>query len=206
MKRHVLAGWLVITCLMYNCRTKTTDCEEDEFLVFTDRYEIRARFDLCDPSYKHALVIANSEGKVIYEADSLLEFEFKETRWPTFLSPDSSVVQFLLYVNDRPSKDWILGVAFRGDSLLGTQRLPYFDIGPFDYDNDGKMEWGGRPNFVEPYSEDSTYYDPIYFVEETPEGIRIDSTLTKAVNTKLFGGFWKSHTGVFKKIQLDFAM
>ncbi len=180
------------------------NCPTHEFSKTVDKYEIKARYADCESDYKSRLTL-NTDGKNIYTADTLMEFEFKEHSWPDYLNITDSKDQILLEVNDRPYSNYILCLTIDNNNISKVDKFPLFLYEPKDFDNDGLLEYAGFPLTIEGYTNDSTYYNPIYLIEKGPNGFLIDTTLTKLINVKLYGEFagLDSSDKVYKKAPAD---
>jgi hypothetical protein len=182
----------------------TEDCSTYNFVRRIDKYDITAQYVACEPNWKTRLAILNGQ-KVVYRADSLTDFEFKEHSWPDYLKISENKDQLLLEVNDRPYSNYILCLTIVDDVLVSSDTFHLFQHDPKDFDGDGLLEYAGFPLTVEGYTKDSTYYNPICYIEKGPNGFQLDTVLAKAVNIKLYGEFLGLHSGdkIYKKVPID---
>lgn len=195
----------LLSCTGQTNNNDTVDkCPTHKFLKTVDKYEIKARYTDCDSEYKSRLTV-NKNDKTIFTADTLMEFEFNEHLWPDYLKITDSKDQILLEVNDRPFSNYILCLTIDNNGVTKTDKFPLFEHGPMDFDSDGLIEFAGFPLTIEGYTNDSTYYNPIYYIEKGPNGFVIDTTLTRLVNIKLYGEFsgLDSSDKVYKKAPAD---
>jgi len=195
----------LLSCTGQTNNNDTVDkCPTHEFLKTVDKYEIKARYTDCDSEYKSRLTV-NKNGKTIFTADTLMEFEFNEHLWPDYLKITDSKDQILLEVNDRPFSNYILCLTIDNNGVTKTDKFPLFEHEPMDFDSDGLIEYAGFPLTIEGYTNDSTYYNPIYYIEKGPNGFLIDTTLTRQVNIKLYGEFsgLDSSDKVYKRSPAD---
>jgi len=195
----------LLSCTGQTSNKDTIDnCPEREILKFAGKYEIKARYADCEPDWKSRLTVNNGD-KIIYAADTLMEFEFNEHSWPYYLSISDSKDQLLLEVNDRPYSNYILCLTIDNNTVTSTARFPLLENEPKDFDNDGLIEYAGFPMTIEGYTNDSTYYNPIYYIEKGPNGFLLDTTLTRLVNIKLYGEFsgLDSSDKIYRKVHAD---
>jgi hypothetical protein len=187
-----------------NTKDSFDNCPTHEFIKTVDKYEIKARYADCESDWKSRLTLKNGDA-IIYAVDSLMEFEFKEHTWPDFLNITDTKDQILLEVNDRPYSNYILCLTIDNNSVIKVDKFPLFEDEPMDFDNDGLLEYAGFPLTIEGYTNDSTYYNPIYYIEKGPNGFLIDTTLTRKVNIKLYGEFsgLDASDKVYKKSPAD---
>lgn len=166
----------------------TNDCPLKEYIKKSDDFLIKSVFASCESDWKYKLQIFKNN-KVVYQADSLMEFEFNDSYWSDYLKISNDTAQILLEVNDRPFKNYILCLTFVKDKLISSNRFPLFESKPLDFDNDGMLEYAGYSYTSEGYTKDSCYYNPIIFIEKSNSGLYLDFKLTKRVNSLLFGEF-----------------
>jgi hypothetical protein len=178
------------------------NCPTYDFSKKVDKFDIKATYDDCEPDWKSHLTILDID-KVVYTADSLMEFEFKDHLWPDFLKVSDTRDQILLEVNDRPNSNYILCLTVDNDIVVSSDKFHSFDYEPRDFDDDGLLEYAGYPYTVEGYTNDSTYYNPIQYVEKGPSGFRIDTALTRIVNIKFYGEFPGLDSKIYRKIPAD---
>jgi hypothetical protein len=202
--RLVLIIFLGLLSCTGQTNNSTDNCATKEFSKIIDNYEIKARYADCEPNWKSRLAIV-TDNKVIYQADSLMEFEFKEHSWPDYFKISDNKDQLLLEVNDRPNSSYILCLTILDNKIVRTEKFHMFEYDPKDFDNDGLLEYAGFPLTIEGYTNDSTYYNPIYYIERGPTGFSIDTTLTEFMNIKLYGEFLglDSSDKIFKKAPAD---
>jgi len=201
---------LIIFLGLFSCTRQTGDkdladnCPTHEFLKAVDKYEIKAKYADCEPDWKSRLTIATGD-KVVYTADSLLEFEFKEHLWPDNVKISDIKDQILLEVNDRPYSNYILCLTIENNAVISSDKFHLFEYEPKDFDNDGLLEYAGFPWTIEGYTNDSTYYNPIYYIEKGPNGFSLDTALTRSMNIKLYGEFLglDSSDKIYKKVPTD---
>jgi hypothetical protein len=89
------------------------------------------------------------------------------------------------------------------DIVVNTDKFHLFDYEPKDFDNDGLLEYAGFPYTVEGYTNDSTYYNPIQYVEKGPGGFRVDTTLIRLVNIKFYGEFPGLDSKIYRMVPAD---
>lgn len=178
------------------------NCPTYDFSKKVGKFDINATYADCEPDWKSHLMILSGD-KVVYTADSLMEFKFKDHSWPDFLKVSDTNYQILLEVDDRPYSNYILCITVANDSVVSLDKFHSFDYEPKDFDNDGLLEYAGYPYTVDGYTNDSTYYNPIQYVEKGPSGFRIDTTLTRVVNIKFYGEFPGLDSKIYKKMPAD---
>ena len=155
--------------------------------VLSPDFEIKATYDEGSPAWLYKLQIF-SKGELVYSADSTKEFEFNDSKlWPAIIPLDSGKTQVLLEVNDRPFANYILSLWFKEGKLIKEEQFPLFKYAPRDFDDDGILEYAGFLYTVEGYTNDSSYYNPIFYCEYSRVGICLDTTLMNKVNRNLFG-------------------
>lgn len=195
----------LLSCTGQTRKDDTADkCPTKEFTKTVGKYEIKAQYAECESDWKSRLTIV-AENKIIYKADSLMEFEFKEHSWPDYYKISDNKNQIFLEVNDRPYSNYIVCLTIVDYKVTTIDKFHLFEYDPRDFDNDGLLEYAGFPLTIEGYTNDSTYYNPIYYVEKGPNGFSIDTVLTKLVNTRLYGEFLglDSSDKIYKKAPSD---
>ena len=199
----ILLGLLSCTGQINN-KDSVDNCPTREFLKTVDKYQIKARYADCESDWKSRLTITRGD-KIIYAADTLIDFEFKEHTWPDYFKISDNKDQLLFEVNDRPYSSYILCLTVVNDIIVSSDKFHTFEYDPKDFDNDGLLEYAGFPLTIEGYTNDSTYYNPIYYIEKGSNGFSLDTTLTKLTNIKLYGEFLglDSSDKIYKKAPAD---
>jgi hypothetical protein len=192
----------LISCSSKNGADSVESCPTFDFSKKVDKYDVRASYADCEPDWKLHLKILNGD-KVVFKADSLMEFEFNDRSWPDFLKISDTKDQILLEVNDRPNSNYILCITLDNNTVVSASKFHSFDYEPKDFDNDGQLEYAGYPYTVEGYTNDSTYYNPIQYVEKGLGGFRVDTTLTRQVNLKFYGEFPGHDSKIYRKVPVD---
>lgn len=167
----------------------STDCPTKQFLKQAGEFRIQAIYADCESDWKYGLTVYKNN-KLIYAADSLMEFEFKNSKFPDYIGVSKDTSQILLEVNDRPLTNYILCLTIAKDNVISKVRMPLFENDPKDYDHDGLLEYSGYSYTTEGYTNDSCYYNPIIFVEKGHNGFHLDNDLIKSVNSNLYGNYY----------------
>ncbi|MCB0397560.1 MAG: hypothetical protein KDD36_12970 [Flavobacteriales bacterium] len=97
-------------------------------LAFTETFEdsivIAATYMDCEPLWKYKLTVRIGQS-IIYQPDSLLEFEFNKRIWPVFQRINDSTFQLQLEHNDRPNKTNYILLTVRDGKLIDERTLPH---------------------------------------------------------------------------------
>lgn len=166
------------------------DCSLNKFnKLIEDSIAIDAEYYQCEPDWKINLKIKIGN-YIVFNADSLNEYEFKESYWPTFIRIDKNTFQVLLEVNDRPAKNKIQLLEFEGLNLTQNQVIPHFQHEGSDIDHDGILEFTSYLDYLEPCHTDSSYYIPLICYENTNKRFKLDTIATKDLNTQIWGDFF----------------
>lgn len=144
-------------------------------------------YDADEPEWVFNLA-CKYDKEIIFKADSLNEFEFKE--WTKVKEIDNQKCQIFIEQNDRPLLNKIILLDVFKGKLLRQQVIPRFEKPPHDFDNDGLKEYAGIIDAPEPIRENYISYTPILFYEDKLNGFTLDSTATKLINTRLWGKFY----------------
>ena len=139
----------------------------------------------------YTLVVVSRDGKEVFKDSSLTEYAFSHKSYPKVMPAGPGAFELLLQVNDRPNLDYLRRLRIERNALTKTDSLPIFIGGPADLDGDEALEragyWGGGEVWGE--NDSLTAYNPILYYEESPGGLRLDSTLTREKNGAIYGEF-----------------
>lgn len=140
-------------------------------------------------TYTHIEIWMNS--KLVFKDTTLTEYLFGDTQWPQARKLKTGEYEVLIPVFDAPDFNKLKAYYIRNDSMMRSTILPYFDVFPKDYNNDGRKEYVGIMNITEAYANnDSCYYNPALYYEVSDWGIKLDSNLTIEMNKKSWGDFF----------------
>ena len=116
------------------------------------------------------------------------EYEFNEKPYPIFNKLNYNQFELLVEYNNRPSKDQVILFRIKDDKVIKTDTLPTFDGEPKMINgflvNSGS--WGNS----EEWDENGIRYisfDPEIYYKFTPDGIKLDSTITRLENKDTYG-------------------
>lgn len=164
------------------------DCPKRSFnQALPNQFSIETIYYQCEPDWKVNLQILK-ESKVIFKADTLLEYEFIEHDYPTYII-DGSLTYILILRNDRPLKNVIDVFQIRDDHVDSVFTIPHLDNSS-DYDNDGIIEFWSTKNHIELNANGKMTYQPLIAYEITESSIRLDSVCTSSLNENAYGSYY----------------
>ena len=127
-------------------------------------------------------------GKIIYKADSLTEFEFDKKTYPVVSQIGPNKFQLLLEQNERPNKNLILDLIIENSKVVSKMIIPSFDSS-FINSNNQKIYCG-----IYDYNQEDEHkrvsYMPTLFFIDSKNGISLDSNRTISYNKKVWGKFY----------------
>ncbi|NNV58032.1 hypothetical protein [Limnovirga soli] len=127
-------------------------------------------------------------GKVIYKADSLTEFEFVQKNYPIVSQIGPNKFQLLLEQNERPNKNLILDLVIENSKIVSKTVIPSFDS-TFINSNNQRVYCG-----VYDYNQEDEHkrfsYIPTLFFINSKNGLSLDSNTTISYNKKVWGKFY----------------
>lgn len=189
--------WLFFILLLFGCQRRSDINSYGKGLpcytlpatsycgVFTITYSANSCDGESYPWRDHVKIYVKDT--VVYQPSEKLEIAIptKEQCY-TF---EQGITQLLLHVSNRPGIDYQLCVTVAQDKVFSVMKMPCFNYPAMDFDGDGLPEYAGQMYSPDSDTEDSVWYNPVYYVEQSPTGFRVDSALIEAANAKLFGIF-----------------
>jgi len=129
---------------------------------------------------------------VIFEDNSLTEYEFGDKRYPIVLQTGNNSFEALFEVNSRPGKNYLKRLFVNNDKLVEQDELPVFEAEATDINNDGIKEYAGQRYYSEAWSGENDMlvsYNPFLYYSVMQTGLKLDSLLTKQRNEMIYGTF-----------------
>lgn len=128
----------------------------------------------------------------IYIDSLLTDYEFGNKLFPKIFKTGNNSFEVLIEVNNRPNKNYLKRLYIKDNKLLKQDVIPTFESNPIDINNDGIKEYAGYWDYsqVWGYNNNITAYNPILYYSITPNGLLLDSLLTKQRNEMIYGGFY----------------
>lgn len=132
-----------------------------------------------------------NDSQQVYVDSSMSEYLFDKKHNPLVFELKNGNHEVLLQKFDAPDFNKTMVFSIKDGKVFNIQELAGFENEPMDFDNDGKIEYCGILNVSDTYiNTDSCFYNPTLYYELTENGIKIDSSLTKFLNEKTWGGFY----------------
>jgi hypothetical protein len=139
--------------------------------------------------YKYMRLSRNT-GMVM--VDSVHNYVIEEKMYPMVIPKKEDRFEILMEIKNDPEQNHLQWIFVDGDQLMNTGILPLFISGKFDINRDGRSELAGFTHFTETLTRDGTQftvYNPLLFYGITDNGLKLDSGLTREVNTRIYGEF-----------------
>jgi hypothetical protein len=177
------------------CLKKKTAGREPQFqkrIQLEHGFEIKAGgYEQLGPLETYTLLVVTRSGKEVFKDSSLTEYTFGNTHYPEVTRIGQETFELLLQVNDRPNRDYLRWVKVQRNQLVKSDSLPLFIAEAANLDEDKAPERAGYWGGGEVWGENNalTAYNPILYYEQSPEGLRLDSTLTRTRNQLIYGNF-----------------
>jgi hypothetical protein len=155
-------------------------------------FEIKAGgYEKLGPLETYTLLVVTRSGKQVFKDSSLTEYAFSNKGYPKVMRIGQEAFELLLEVNDRPNSDYLRWVKVQRNQLVKSDSLPLFIAEAANLDEDEAPERAGYWGSGEVWGENNTLtaYNPILYYEQSPQGLRLDSTLTKTKNKSIYGNF-----------------
>lgn len=120
--------------------------------------------------------------------DTSREYEFNEKQYPIVNRLSNKVFELLIEYNNRPNKDLLILFRIKNEKIIKTDTLPTFDGKP-EVVNGFFVNSGSWGNSEEWDENDIRYtsFDPEIYYKFTPNGIKLDSALTRSENKETYG-------------------
>ena len=155
-------------------------------------FEIKAGgYEQLGPLETYTLLVVSRNGQEVFKDSSLTEYTFGDTRYPKVRRIGQAAFELLLQVNDRPNRDYLRWLKVQPNQPVQSDRLPLFIAEAANLDQDNVLEQAGHWDGGQVWGEHNalTAYNPILYYEQSPEGLRLDSTLTRTRNKAIYGNF-----------------
>ncbi|PJJ60447.1 hypothetical protein [Hymenobacter chitinivorans] len=133
------------------------------------------------------------DGQVVLR-DTKTSYELNEPLYPLLLRNPAGGHDLVLEVTGRPGMNHGRVFRIRQGRVAGRENVPVFVAPAANLDQDPALEYAGYWRFFETWDEQPdgpplTSYNPLVFYEHTRQGLRLDSSLTREVNQRIYGGF-----------------
>ena len=131
------------------------------------------------------------ENNTIFSDNSLIEYEFKNEKFPYVLKTGENKFEILFEINNRPNKNYLKRLFIQDNRVVGEDKLPILISKAIDINNDGTKELAGFWDYAQTCGQNNnlTAYNPILYYEITKTGFKLDSSMTKERNKKIYGEF-----------------
>lgn len=141
-------------------------------------------------TYSYLELIRNNT--TIYIDSSLTEYEFNNKLFPILINAGENSFELLIEVNNRPNKNFLKIIYIQDNKLSKQDELPAFESSHIDINKDGIKEYAGFWDYFQIWEENNnlTSYNPILYYSITPNGLFLDSLLTKQRNEMIYGAFY----------------
>jgi hypothetical protein len=193
---HILIFICIIGCDQKTSKNKTKEsgaqrvenCLLKEYdQAYSNKIHVNSVYYECESDWKFRLKIKRNED-LIFEADTLHKYKFKNHTFPTYIETDS-LEYVLIERSDRSlfNKTDVFRISKgKVDSIFS---IPHFELKGMDIDKDGINEYWATLNFVESNGRGTIGYNPILVYEIESDRINFDSTTTVDLNKKVYGQF-----------------
>lgn len=131
------------------------------------------------------------ENNIIFSDNSLIEYEFKNEKFPYVLKTGENKFEILLEINNRPNKNYLKRLFIQDNRVVGEDKLPVLISKAIDINKDGTKELAGFWDYAQTWGQNNnlTAYNPILYYQITKTGLKLDSSMTKERNKKIYGEF-----------------
>jgi hypothetical protein len=153
----------------------------------TNEIVVTGLIDTEGPDYVFSMK-CQINGKVVYKADSLTEFEFDKKAYPIVTQIGPKKFQLLLEQNERPSKNLILHLVIENSKIVSKKLIPSFDSS-FINSNNQRVYCGIYDNNQEDEHKRVSYIPTLFFID-SKKGFLLDSNRTVLYNKKVWGKFY----------------
>ncbi|WP_461453481.1 hypothetical protein [Mucilaginibacter sp.] len=116
------------------------------------------------------------------------EYEFYEKPYPIINKLNAGYFELLIEYNNRPFKDQLILFRIRENKIIKIDTVPTFDSTPKIFN--GLLVRAGNWFYGEEFDQNGkryTSFEPKIYYKFTPNGIRLDSDITRAENRKIYG-------------------
>jgi hypothetical protein len=120
--------------------------------------------------------------------DTSEEWELADKLYPMINRLNDDKYEILVEYNDRPSKDEVCVFKIANDKIVDHYSIPTFDSGAEKIN--GQPVYSGAWSYGEEWDENGTRYssfEPEIYYRFTPQGIQLDSVLTRKRTREEFG-------------------
>jgi hypothetical protein len=139
----------------------------------------------------YSLFALKHNNKIIYFENADTEYEFENTLYPILHQINNTTFEILVEVNNRPNNNYLKYFKIENDKIVEIKHLPTFICEAARLENNTDLYYAGIWDDRETWgsNEDTTDYCPILYYKISPKGILLDSALTIAKNTLIYGRF-----------------
>ena len=190
---YILVIFLLFSCNQMNNDKKeiveiVDDCQLKEFVLdFPNNTQVKSVYFECESDLKFKLQIERDH-EIIFEADTLLEYEFNEYSFPTYIA-DGDFEYLLIERSDSCILTKLDVFRISANKVDSVFTIPNFEGDGMDIDNDGITEFWATMEFVEGNGSGTIGYNPILAYEIEKDIIRFDSSTTIDLNEKVYGKY-----------------
>jgi len=140
----------------------------------------------------YSLLHLKRKKETVFIDSSLTEYEFRRELFPLIVKSGENSFELLLEINNRPNKNYLKRIFVQNNGMIKEDKLPIFESKPADINDDGIKEYGGYWEYAQVWGENDelTAYNPILYYNRTNSGFKLDSSLTKKRNEKIYGKFY----------------
>ena len=181
--KHIIFFFILFHFVLYvNSQTTRTFKKN-----LTNEIVVTGLIDSEEPDYVFSLK-CQINGKVVYKADSLTEFEFDKKFYPLVTQIGPNKFELLLEQNERPSKNLILHLVIENSKVVSNKLIPSFDSSFINSNN--QRVYCGIYDYNQENELKRVSYIPTLFFIDSKQGLLLDSNRTILYNKKVWGKFY----------------